>query len=174
MTTREAILRGLNKSKQGRERRINNFYNSPAYPDKLIRLFNSTFRDKGFGDPPPISKQVKNMLNGFIRVCRGSNWTEKKIYESIRDLVVHWEYIKLQDHKTLKGKRALLGDRPSLWEFVICRESILTAIEKARRVDILEPTTKEVKTVEVEKKRKTHTPTEEEMQEEYNRLMEDM
>ena len=174
MTTRDAILRGLSKSKQGRERRLNNFYNSPAYPDKLIRLFNSTFRDKGFGEPPPIKKEVKNMLNGFIRVCRGSNWSEKKIYEAMKDLVVHWDFIRLQDHNTLKGKRAVLGDRPSLWEFMICRESILTAIDKARRVNVLEPIAKEIKPIEVVKEKKSHTPTEEEMQEEYNKLMEDM
>lgn len=171
---KEAVLRGLNKSKQGRERRINNFYNSPAYPDKLIRLFCSTFRDKGFGSPPPISKQVKNMLNGFIKVCRSSSWTEKKIYETIKDLVIHWEYIKLQDHSTLKGKRAMLGDRPSLLEFLICRESVLSAIEQARRNNIVETPTKEMKTTIEVKKRKTYAPTDEEMQEEYNKLMEDM
>lgn len=173
-TTRNAILRGLNKSKQGRERRINNFYNSPAYPDKLIRLFCSTFRDKDYGEPPPITSQVKGMLNGFIKVCRNSSWPEKKIYEAVKDLVVHWDFIRRQDHSTLNGKRAVLGDRPSLREFLICRESCLTAIDRARRVNILEPTTKEIKAIPTTKKRKRHTPTEEEMQEEYNKLMEDM
>ena len=174
MGTREAILRGLNKANKGRERRVNNFYNSPAYPDKLIRLFCSTFRDKGFGEPPPIKKEVKNMLNGFIKVCRGSNWPERKIYETVKDLVVHWDYIKLQDHNTLKGKRAVLGDRPSLWEFVICRESILAAIHKAQRSNILEPSSREIQTIQFKKEKKKHIPTEEEMQEEYNKLMEDM
>ena len=114
------------------------------------------------------------MLNGFIKVCRSSSWPEKKIYETIKDLVIHWEYIKLQDHSTLKGKRAMLGDRPSLLEFLICRESVLTAIDRARRLNVREPSTKEMKTVVEVKKRKTYAATEEEMQEEYNRLMEDM
>ena len=174
MVTRDAILRGLNKSKEGRARRVSTFYNSPAYPDKLIRLFCSTFREKNFGEPPPISNQVKNMLNGFIKVCRGSTWPERKIYETVKDLVVHWDYIKLQDHTTLKGKRAMLGDRPSLLEFLICRESVLTAIDKAHRSNILEPPSKEIQTIQFKKEKTKHTPTEEEMQEEYNKLMEDM
>lgn len=173
MKTKDAILQALVKSKQGRDRRVHNFYNSPAYPDKLIRLFYSTFRDNNFGEPPPITSQVKNMLNGFIRVCRSSEWNEKKIYTTIKDLVIHWDYIKKQDHHTMKsGKRAMLGDRPSLLEFLICRESVLTAIDQAKRSNILEPSGREIQTVQM-KKRKSHTPSEEEMQEEYNKLMED-
>lgn len=174
MTTRDAILRGLNKANEGRARRVSNFYNSPAYPDKLIRLFCSTFREKNFGEPPPISNQVKNMLNGFIKVCRGSSWPEKRIYETVKDLVVHWDYIKLQDHISLNGKRAMLGDRPSLREFLICRETVLTAIAKAQRSNILEPPSREIQTIQSTKEKKKHTPTEEEMQKEYNKLMEDM
>ena len=169
--TRDAIINGLKKSKQGRDRRVHNFYNSPAYPDKLIRLFCSTFRERNFGEPPPVSSQVKNMLNGFIRVCRSSQWNEKKIYETIKDLVTHWSYIKKQDHTTLKGKRAMLGDRPSLLEFLICRESVLTAIDQAKRSNILEPT-REIQSLRV-KKRKKYTPTEEEMQEAYIKQMEE-
>jgi len=174
MNTRDAISRGLKKSQDGRARRVHNFYNSPAYPDKLIRLFYSTFRDKNYGEPPPITSQVKNMLNGFIKVSRASEWNEKKIYDTVKDLVLHWEYIKKQDHHTIKtGKRAMLGDRPSLLEFLICRESVLTAIDKAKRSNILEPSGREIQNVQM-KKRKSHTPSEDEMQEEYNKLMEEM
>jgi hypothetical protein len=71
----------------------------------------------------------------------------------------------------LNGKKAALGDRPSLLEFVICRETMLAAIERATRQEV-EVSTKERKIVKVTKG-KRFTPTEEEMQEEYNRLMED-
>jgi hypothetical protein len=174
MNTLESIQQGLKKSKAGRARRVNNFYNSPAYPGKLIQLFCSTFREQNFGEPPPISSQVKNMLNGFIRVCRSSNWNERKIYTTIKDLVLHWDYIKKQNHSTIKtGKRAMLGDRPSLLEFLICRESVLTAIDQARRSNILEPSGKEIKNVLL-KKRRRYTPSEAEMQAEYEKQMEDM
>jgi len=172
ISTRDAILRGLNKSKQGRARRLHNFYNSPAYPDKLIRLFNTTFKEVDFGKPPPVTKQVKGMLNGFIKVCRSNSWNERSIYEAIKDLVIHWDYIKKQEHHTLKGSRATLGDRPSLLEFLICRESILTAIDKARRQNILEAEETQTQVVEVTRKKKKTGPTEEELENEYNKMME--
>ena len=172
MSTREAILRGLNKSKQGRQRRLHKFYNSPAHPDKLIRLFNITFKEVDFGEPPPVTKQVRGMLNGFIKVCRSNSWNEKSIYETIKDLVIHWDYIKLQDHHTLKGSKAALGDRPSLLEFLICRETILTAIDKARRQNIIEAESTPTQVVEVTRKKKKTGPTEEELENEYSKMME--
>jgi hypothetical protein len=168
----DAINRAKSKSAKGRERRKSNFYNSPANSDKLIRLFGASFREHEYGEPPPVTKKVRGMLNGFIKVSRSSGWPERKIYNSILLLVKHWEYVKKCDHHTLNGKKAALGDRPSLLEFVICRETMLNAIDRATRQRI-EVDIKERKTVEVTKG-KRFVPTEEEMQEEYNRLMEDL
>jgi len=173
MDSREAILAAMEKSERGRKRRLHSFYNSPASPDKLIRIFSSSFKETNYGTPPPVTTQVRGMLNGFIKVCRSSGWPEKDIYQTIKNLVVHWDYIKLQDHHTLKNrKRVLLGDRPSLLEFLICRETILSAIDRAGREDIIEPVVSTA-TVVVKTKKKSHTPTEEEMQADYERQMED-
>ena len=168
----DAIDRANSKSKQGRERRKHNFYNSPANSDKLTRLFGTSFRECGYGEPPPITVKARGMLSGFIKVCRNSGWAERRIYERISLLVEHWDYIKTCEHHTLNGKKAALGDRPSILEFLICRETMLAAIDKATRQRV-EVTTRERKTIKVTKG-KRFTPTEEEMQEEYNKLMEDM
>jgi hypothetical protein len=168
----DAIQRAKDKSDKGRARRTSKFYNSPANSDKLIRLFSTSFREFKFGEPPPTTKKVRGMLSGFIKVCRGSGWSERRIYETIPLLVKHWDYIKKCEHHTLNGKKAALGDRPSLLEFVICRETMLAAIDKAMRQSVKTSTT-ERKTIQVTSG-KRFTPTEEEMQEEYNRLMEDM
>lgn len=172
MKLEDAVNRAKNKSLQGRERRQHNFYNSPAYPDKLIRLFNSKFAENGFGKPPPTSSKVKGMLNGFIKVCRSSGWSERRVYETLELLVKHWNYVKTYDHHTLNGKKAMVGDRPSLLEFLICRETMLTAIDKAMRQK-KEVTTKETKAIRTTE-RTRFTPTDKEYEEEYNRLMEDM
>ena len=168
----DAINRANSKSKQGRERRKHNFYNSPANSDKLVRLFGSNFREYKFGEPPPVTTKVRGMLNGFIKVCRNNGWVERSIYETIPLLVEHWDYIKTCEHHTLNGKKAALGDRPSLLEFLICRETMLAAIERATRQKVEVPLT-ERKTIQVTKG-KRFTPRDEEIQEEYNRLMEDL
>ena len=97
---------------------------------------------------------------------------ERNIYETIPLLVEHWDYIKTCEHHTLNGKKAALGDRPSLLEFLICRETMLAAIERATRQKVEVPLT-ERKTIQVTKG-KRFTPRDEEIQEEYNRLMEDL
>lgn len=172
MKAEDAVKRAKAKSEQGRERRRHNFYNSPASSDKLIRLFNTSFREFGHGEPLPITKKARGMLSGFIKVCRGSGWPERRIYDTILLLVKHWGYIKSCDHHTLNGKKAALGDRPSLLEFSICRETMLAAIDKATR-QVVKTKTTERKTVQVTRG-KRFTPTEEEMQEDHNRLMEDL
>lgn len=172
MKLEDAINRAKQKSNKGRSRRKHNFYNSPAYSDKLIRLFNTNFREYGYGDPPPVTKKVKGMLNGFIKVCRSSDWPESKIHESIELLVKHWDYIKKRPHHTLNNKKAALGDRPSLLEFVICRETMLSAIASAV-YQKTEVKSTETKTVQVTRG-KRFTPTDEEMQAEYEKMMEDL
>lgn len=171
MKLEDAIKRASRKSNKGRDRRVSNFYNSPANADKLVQVFSKGFRKHGHGEPPPTSSKARNMLFGFIKVCRGSGWPERKIYESIELLVEHWKYIKKLDHHTLNGKKAAIGDRPSLIEFLICRETMLSGIERATRQAIGEDI-KERKPIEYTKGRR-FAPTEEEMQKEYNRLMED-
>jgi hypothetical protein len=171
MRLEDAVGRALDRSNQGRERRKHNFYNSPAYPDKLIRLYGSKFRECGYGEPPPVNSRVKGMLSGFIKVCRSNGWAEYRIYEAIELLVANWTFIKKCDHHTLNGKKAALGDRPSLLEFLICRETMLSAIWKSTKHKV-EVKSKERVTIKTTKG-KRFTPTEEEMQEEYSRLMED-
>lgn len=172
MKLEDAISRARSKSAKGRDRRKHNFYNSPAYPDKLIRLYSTNFREHGYGEPPPINKKVRGMLSGFIKVCRSSGWAERRIYETVELIVKHWDYVKKCDHHTLNGRKAAIGDRPSLLEFLICRETMLAAIDKAMRQKV-EMTTRERKAIQGTKQ-KQFTPSEEEMQEEYNKLMEDM
>lgn len=171
MRLKDAISRAKDRSSKGRDRRKHNFYNSPATSDKLVRLFNSSFRECEYGEPPPITVKVKGMLNGFIKVCRSNGWPERSIYETVPLLVENWDYIKKCNHHTLNGKKAALGDRPSLLEFVICRETMLSAIDQSIRQKV-EVKTAERKTIKTTKG-KRFTPTEEEMQEEYNKLMED-
>lgn len=171
MKLKDAVARARKKSDKGRDRRKHNFYNSPANPDKLVLTFNRSFTKHDYGEPPPITSKVKGMLHGFIKVCRSSGWAERRIYESIERLVEHWDYIKKLDHHTLNNKKAALGDRPSLIEFLICRETMLSAIDRARMQSI-EEDTREIKTIKVTRG-KRFAPTEEEMQEEYERMLED-
>ena len=77
------------------------------------------------------------------------------------------------ENLSLKGKNATLGDRPSLLEFLVCRESVLSNIDKAKKQEEDVPDMYKqiagVKTRSVAK-----GPTDEELAEQYGQQMEDM
>jgi len=170
-STLSAIQKGLRHSEQGRSRRSSAFFLTPASSSKLKRLFYNECRSNGFGTPL-LSKKAENMLSGFIRLGRNNGWEEKKFYDTIIDLVKYWKEIKHKDHYSLNGKRVLLGDRPSLMEFLIARDSVLTAIESVKCKVDCKPLQQEQESVVAKRRRKTFGPTEEEMQREYEEQME--
>jgi hypothetical protein len=132
MRLEEAIRKGRATSKGSLERRRKAFRQNPATPNKLVQLFNRTFREEGYGEPPMVTEQVRGMLLGFIKLCRNNELPEEKIYETVQQVVECWGELKSLDHKTLRNKKAILGDRPSLLDFLVCRESILSNLTGAK------------------------------------------
>ena len=136
MNLEEIMAKSRKKSLEARKRKQSNFYRTPAYPDKLVQLFNSKFKEHEYGTPPLVIKDVKKLLFGFIKVMRNNNKEEIEIYRIIEKVVEYWDILKTKKHVTLKNRiKMTLGDRPSLHEFLICRESVLASIEK---IEVLE------------------------------------
>lgn len=171
-TLQEAIARAKEKSDRGRSRQLNIFYNNPSSPNKLLRVFNKKFVECDFGNPPPVTKQVMGMLSGYIKLCRNNGWEEKSIYTTIESVVENWRFLRTQQITTMKNnKLAALGDRPSLLEFLICRDSMLSAIHSMKyRKE--EPKKEEVKTVRA--KLVKHGPSEEDLQSDFENDMESL
>lgn len=172
-STLAAIQKGMKVANQGRSKRNDSFFLTPASPNKLKRLFYNEFRSNGYGEPNPLSKKVENMLLGFIKLGRNNGWEEKVFYDLIIDLVRFWGEIKRKDHYSLNGKKVMLGDRPSLMEFMIARDSILNAIDSIKCKVDCKPLELEQERVVASNRRKKFGPSEEDMQREYEKQMED-
>jgi hypothetical protein len=169
LSARDAISSGIKKAEAGRARRRSKFFSSPASPNKLIQLFSSECTKNDYGRLPPLSQKTRNMLNGFIRLGRNNNWTEERFYEIIVEIVEYWKILKTKDIRTLNLKKVTLGDRPSLLEFLIARDSILSAIEEIKKQKTVEAAPKKavIKTKVVK-----HGPSEEDMEEAMSEQME--
>lgn len=173
----DAINAGKQKAKGGRERRVSKFFSSPASPDKLIRLFHTTCADNGLGEPLPLSLKARGMLNGFIKLGRNNGWKEEKFYNTIKDLVVYWADLRRKELTSLNGKRIVIGDRPSLLEFFIGRDSILSAIEDIKNREDKAIASESQTIIEPEKEVEDPAligPTEEDMRKHYEDQMENM
>ena len=127
-----AIQRGMLKAQEGRSRRVSKFFSAPASPDKLIRLFRTESISHGFGEPVPIAKKTRGMLSGFIKLGRNNGWEEKQLYDTIKTIVANWGELRKKELTSLNGKRIVLSDRPSLLEFLIGRDSILSALHEIK------------------------------------------
>jgi len=170
LSIKEALQRGRARAKEGRSRREAKFSSAPASPNKLIRLFNSKFQENDYGSPLPLAQKTRGMLNGFIRLGRNNGWEEKKFYGVITDVVENWETLKRKEIRTLNGKKVLLSDRPSLLEFLIARDSILSKLYEIKNEELKED---EVKITSIETEEKKFSPSEEDMESEMEKQMED-
>jgi len=75
------------------------------------------------------TKKTRNMVSGFIKVARGNNKGDEWIYETVLKLVRLWPELSRRDNiTTLKGKPMRMRSVPSLSDFLICRDSLLSAI----------------------------------------------
>ena len=171
----DAIARGLQKSREGRSRRVSRFFSTPASPDKLIRLFFTECISNEYGEPVPLSKKTRGMMSGFIKLGRNNGWKEEKFYSIIKSIVINWGELRKKDLTSLNGKRIVLSDRPSLLEFLIGRDSILSALyEIENRPEVVYEmdmeTTSDVESIESSQ----DDSLEAEMQKEYERMMDRM
>jgi hypothetical protein len=173
----DAIEKGKRVALAGRSRRKSRFLSTPASPAKLIRLFNNEFTSAGYGEPLPLAKKTRGMMNGFIKLGRNNGWEDEYFYSIIREIVAHWRDLQGKEITTLNNKRVVLGDRPSLLEFLICRDYILSAMEeiKSRPDPVL---VEEIQTVIEPEKTVTdpslREPTEEELEQEYRDRMDEL
>jgi hypothetical protein len=159
------------KAQESRGRREVKFFSSPATVHKLVRLFNTEFTNHDYGKPLPLAKTTLGMVSGFIKLGRSNGWEEQYFYQVIKDLVAHWQRLKRMDVRSLKGKKVLLGDRPSLLEFFVARDSILSHLKTIENENKVEEKKTSNREIEVEVKK--FGPTEEEMAEEVQRQMEE-
>lgn len=171
MSLRDAIERGKAKAKESRGRREEKFFSSPPTAYKLVRLFNTEFANYDYGKPLPLAKTTLGMVCGFIKLGRRNGWEDKYFYQVIKDIVANWQRLKRMDVRSLKGKKVLLGDRPSLLEFFVARDSILSHLKTIEDENKAEEKTTSSREIEVEVKK--FGPTEEEMEEEMRRQMEE-
>lgn len=173
-TVEEAILKARRMSEQARRKNRYNVTKKPATARGLLRVFNNAFRDADYGMPPIATKRVLGMLNTLINMSRRENHEDTWLYELMGDIVENWETIIQQRITTPKGKIFAMSRVPNLNDFLICRDSVIAVIESGKcKVDCpVESSIPENSSISTGEQLR-HGPTEEEMQQEMERLYED-
>jgi hypothetical protein len=95
-------------------------------------VFNRAFRENDYGVPLPLSRKTMGMINGFIKLGRNNDWDDEYFYQVMREVVELWPELRKKELTSLQGKRILLSARPSLNEFLISRDSMLSSMEEIK------------------------------------------
>lgn len=96
-----------------------------------LTVFNSAFRNAGYGDFPPLNTQkTAKMMLGMIKMAQKEYERDAGdyIYGILKDFVALFEEIKQKEAYTLNGKYWRMSAFPNLRDLVICREFIISAI----------------------------------------------
>ncbi len=174
----DAIKRGMQKAAEGRSRRVARASSTPASLNKLIRIFNREYKDEGYGDPLPLAKKTLGMFSGFIKLGRSNDWTDEKFVDTVKSVVSNWQELRKKDITSLNGKRMMLSDRPSLLEFLIGRDSVLSALHEIENrpeveyaMDLHTHTGSVVEDPILQKSEEESDEYERQMQREYEKMM---
>lgn len=96
---------------------------------RICTLFPLFLKQYGYKTVPLVSKKITNMLRGMVKLAIQEEIEPKDIYYALYYMVEHWETLKLKEIVTINGKKWALAEVPNLHDFVICRDSIMSALD---------------------------------------------
>jgi len=130
----DAVQNGIEHSRAGRKRRmLKRKTTGKATPSGLFLVFKDAMEKHEYGAPKLLTKQEFNMLSGFIKVSLNNSMEDSWIYAIIETVVSKWDRLKRMPLLTRNNKSWVASDRPSLRDFLVCRDSFLDNIELLSR-----------------------------------------
>lgn len=95
----------------------------------ICTLFPLFMKHFGHKTVPPVSKKTLNMLQGMVKLMLQKGVESEEVYYALYYMVEHWDTLKLKEIVTINGKKWALSEVPNLHDFIICRDSIMSALD---------------------------------------------
>lgn len=165
MNTDDAVAKGLQKHKKAWANEKQKYRNRPATVTGICVVFADESLKRGHGAMALLSKQTHNICKGFIKLCKNNGLEDAEIYSVIERVVENWDNLKRCKMTTKNGKPFVLSDRPSLRDFLFCRDAILANLDRF----YVQDTPQVYSTGVGESRVKQHGPTQEELDAEFER-----
>lgn len=124
----DSIRAAKERHKRSSELRKERQINRPVSVSGLCRFFNHQFEKAGFGAPPLLTKDTTNKLNGFLKVLKNNDYSDRDIYGLVKNYINAFERIKSEEFFTANNKKYVLGGRPTLKDLIICRDCIINKV----------------------------------------------
>ena len=128
-TLNDAISRARNVSNEAKKARQEKRKQTPLTLNNFIHYFYDLHEHYDYGTPLPQKKEVRNKLNGTLKLLKNNGMEDNDIREFIKNVVEQWPRLKKKDALTNNRKRYILADKPNLLDIVNCRDWLMTELE---------------------------------------------
>ena len=119
----------VNAHEEAYNKRLKKIFSRPLTANGLVTLFSLFMTGGGHKTVPVISKKTMNMLRGAVKLMLQERVKSVRVYSAVYYMVEYWETLKLKEIVTINGKKWILSEVPNLHDFVICRDSIMSALD---------------------------------------------
>lgn len=139
----------------------------------ILIIFADEVRKNDYGTPLPTTEGDRKRLTGILRMLKSEGMAHAEIYHLFKQIVSKWDQLSLMSTITTKGNVWHLGARPNIRDVVMCYQSILSNMAeledraKAVTVEVVED-----RPVKKRKPRKKLTPSQDDIDAEYQRTIE--
>jgi hypothetical protein len=140
MNLQDAIEKAKKTTKEARAKYRQKQINRPVTVTGVIGYLTEQLRTNNFGPMPPMTKENRLKINGFIKFLKNNGFNDKDIYLFIDKCVENWYMLQNIDMYTDKRKKYKLDTRPNLVDIIHCKTQIFNELnqEKDEEIDLLD------------------------------------
>lgn len=129
-----SVLDAVNKGKAtnlaAKEKYLAKQFSRPISVTGLLQFMNEQVRLNGYGPMAPITKKNKHKLTGFIKFLRNNSFTDKEIYEFVKECIERWDDLMSIEIHTDNRKKYTLDSVPNIIDIVHCKSQIFNELNK--------------------------------------------
>lgn len=125
----DIVDKAKRKSLAAKKARMGRILERPVNKQNVLLLWGSLCDKYKKPRPGLVSKKVTNMLSGFVTLCIRHDRDLAWISDLFTKMFENWDALLRITMRTGNGKKWALATHPSLVDFLICRETIMGALE---------------------------------------------
>lgn len=140
MDVQEALAKAKKTTEMSKQRYFEKRFNRPVTTTGLIQYLTEQLKANNFGPMPPMTKENRLKINGFIKFLKNNGMEDKDVYFFIDKCVENWYILQNIDMYTDKRKKYKLDTRPNLVDIIHCKTQIFNELnqEKEEEIDLLD------------------------------------
>jgi len=131
----DALKKSEQKHEEAKEKQFQKRTRRPVTTSGLIQYFSDLYYFYGIYQPPLLTKDTRNKVNGFIKLLKNNGYEDHEIWDFIKQVFENWDYFKQQDFYTDNRKKYILAIRPDLKDIIVCKGQFIQELSKEEELE---------------------------------------